>query len=211
VVQLSIELDETDIAILRALIEDGRKPFRRIADLASVSTPTVESRVKKMFAAGLIKKIAPIFDVDKIEGGIVANVMLKADFSKLEENIKTLEQMEEVRSIYTTTGENNLVIKVFAEDVKTLQNFLTKNIAKLDGVAIVSSNIIAKVVKEQPSVILRPGLGVRLTCDFCSKEIKGKPETLRIGNGERFFCCKTCRSSYQEKYKNKIETLTRKD
>jgi len=211
VVHLPIELDETDVAILRALIEDGRKPFRQIAELASVSTPTVENRVRRMLDTGLIKKITPILDVDKIEQGIVANVTLKVDFSKLEEVIKTLNKIEEVRCIYVTAGDSNLIIKVFADDVKALQDFLTTSIAKLDGVTITSSNIITRIVKDEPGIILRPGLGVRLKCDFCGREIKGKPETLKVDDGERYFCCKTCRSSYMEKYHDKIKTLTRKD
>lgn len=208
---MPIELDETDIAILQALIEDGRRPFRQIAKLASVSTPTVENRIRRMFDAGLIKKIILVLDTDKIEHGIIANVTLKVDFSKLEEVIRTLEQIEEVRSIYVAAGENNLIINVFADDVKTLQEFLTKNIAQLKGVTIISSNIIARIVKEQPWVILKPGIGVQLTCDFCGKKIKDNPETFKIGDSERFFCCKICRVSYREKYKDKIETLTKKE
>jgi len=205
------EFDETDITILQALLEDGRMPFRRIAELASVSTPTVESRVRRMFDMGLIKRIIPILDTDKFKGGVVANVRLKVDYSKLGEVIQALEKIEEVRSIYTTTGEANLTLRVFAEDVKALQDFLTTSIARLDGVTIVSSDVVARIVKEQPAVVLKPGLGVRLTCDYCGREIRGKPETLKIGGGERFFCCKTCRSSYQEKYKDKIESLARRE
>lgn len=200
-------MDETDIAILQALIKDGRKPLRQISKLASVSTPTVESRIRRMYDAGLIKKIIPLLDMDKVENGILSNVILKVDYLKLEEVIKNLEQIEKVRSIYTVAGENNLIIKIFAQDVKELQDFLTKSIAKLDGVTVISNNIIAKVVKEEPAIILRPGLGVRVICDFCSREIKGKPETFRIKDSERFFCCKTCLSSYREKYKNKIGNL----
>jgi len=210
VVWLPVKLDEIDVAILRALLENGRKPFSQIAELASVSTPTVESRVRKMFNTGLIQKIIPVLDVDKIESVIAAQITLKVDFSKLEEVTKILNQIEEIRSIYVTASENNLVIKVFAEDVKALQDFLTKKIAKLDGVTIASSNVITKIIKEEPGVILKPGLGVRLICDFCGREVKGKPEALKVDDSERFFCCKTCRASYREKYRSKIESLTRK-
>jgi len=101
---LSIKLDETDIAILRALLEDGRKPLRQIAKQALVSTPTVESCMRRMFDSGLIKKIIPLLDTDKIEQGVVSNVMLKVDFSKLEETLNVLDKIEEVRSIYLTAG-----------------------------------------------------------------------------------------------------------
>ncbi|WP_414641297.1 TRASH domain-containing protein [Candidatus Hecatella orcuttiae] len=98
---------------------------------------------------------------------------------------------------------------MFAQDLKALQDFLAKTIAKLEGVTVVSSNIIAKIVKEQPGIILRPGLGLRLTCNFCGREIKGKPETHKIGDREHSFCCKTCRASYKEKYQHRLRSLSK--
>lgn len=68
-----------------------------------------------------------------------------------------MDTIEEVRSIYAAAGEGNLIIKVFAEDVRALQDFMTKTIAKLEDVTVVSSSIIAKIIKEQPAVVLKPG------------------------------------------------------
>lgn len=74
---MPIKLDETDVVILQALIEDGRMPLRQIAKRALVSTPTVESRIRKVMDAGFIKRIIPVLDADKIERGLVSNVTLK--------------------------------------------------------------------------------------------------------------------------------------
>lgn len=71
---MSFPLDETDIAILEALIEDGRKSFRQIAREIKVSTPTVQIRYDRLFSMGIIKSISPILDMKKLGA--------KADLSK---------------------------------------------------------------------------------------------------------------------------------
>ena len=63
---MSFPLDETDIAILEALIEDGRKSFRQIAREIKVSTPTVQIRYDRLFSMGIIKSISPILDMKKL-------------------------------------------------------------------------------------------------------------------------------------------------
>jgi Lrp/AsnC family leucine-responsive transcriptional regulator len=55
---MSARLDETDVSILRALMDDGRRSLRKIARIVSVSTPTVETRLKRLFDMGVIRKIS---------------------------------------------------------------------------------------------------------------------------------------------------------
>jgi DNA-binding Lrp family transcriptional regulator len=43
---LDAKLDNIDIAIFKALIQDGRKSFRQIAREIKASTPTVEARFR---------------------------------------------------------------------------------------------------------------------------------------------------------------------
>ncbi|MFM7861537.1 MAG: AsnC family transcriptional regulator, partial [Candidatus Nitrosotenuis sp.] len=51
---------------------------------------------------------------------------------------------------------------------------------------------------------------LKMTCDLCNGPISGKPQPLKIGDFERFFCCTTCREIYKEKYKGRIESLNQK-
>jgi len=203
---LPAKLDETDTAIIKALMEDGRKSFREIARIASVSTPTVESRVKRMFNMGIIKKIVPLLDPEKISEGVAAIINLKVEPSELDDVSKKLAELEEVRNICVVTGESNLTIRVLVNDMKSLQDFLNKELAKLP-VKIVSTNVVTKVVKEEQGVIIRPGLGVRLNCDFCGREIEGDPVPFKVGEQARNFCCETCLQSYKEKYGSRLQAL----
>jgi len=51
---------------------------------------------------------------------------------------------------------------------------------------------------------------LKMTCDLCNGPIHDKPHPLKIANFERFFCCTTCRATYREKYKGRIESLNEK-
>ena len=63
---MPMELDETDAAILKSLMEDGRKSFRAISREIKVSTPTVKARYERLIKIGLIKGIRPELDLSKI-------------------------------------------------------------------------------------------------------------------------------------------------
>ncbi len=68
-----------DIAIMKSLIQDGRKSFRQIAREIKVSTPTVESRFSRMKGLGIIKNIQPIFDIEKIDNQMAALIFIKTN------------------------------------------------------------------------------------------------------------------------------------
>lgn len=64
---MPVELDKTDVAILKSLIKDGRKSFRAISREVKVSTPTVKSHYERLVSIGLIKSVSPEIDLSKID------------------------------------------------------------------------------------------------------------------------------------------------
>lgn len=63
-----MHLDDTDVAILKSLMQDGRKSFRAISREIKISTPTVKARYERLVNMGLIKSVKPEIDVSKIAG-----------------------------------------------------------------------------------------------------------------------------------------------
>ncbi|AIC14629.1 AsnC family transcriptional regulator [Nitrososphaera viennensis] len=64
---MPVELDDTDVAILKSLMEDGRKSFRAVSREIGVSTPTVKARYERLINIGLIKAVRPEIDLSKID------------------------------------------------------------------------------------------------------------------------------------------------
>ena len=58
--------------------------------------------------------------------------------------------------------------------------------------------------------LIKKDLGIQLQCDYCKGTISGKTHILKFANFERYFCCTTCRGSYKEKYKGRIESIQKK-
>ncbi len=59
-------LDENDVAIIKSLLEDGRKSFRQISRDTGITTPTVKARFERLVNVGFIKGVFPIFDFSKV-------------------------------------------------------------------------------------------------------------------------------------------------
>lgn len=204
---MPLKLDKVDMLILKSLLTDGRKSYRLIAKEVGITTPTVKSRVRRMLDAGIIKKFSPILDVERIEDHTSALISFKVDLGHLEKMALYLSEFDEVRNIFVTSGDSNLIIRLVTPDNKSLQEFLNKHIAGLKGVNVMSSQIIMKTVKDEQGIALSKEIYVSLRCDTCGQDIKGEPLILNVGEGKRFFCCKSCLSMYKEKYKYRIEKL----
>lgn len=200
-------IDNTDFHILTALSEDGRRSLRDIARTVGVSTPTVESRLRKMVDMGLIKKITPIVDASKITNGLLAVATAKVEPQKLEEALNALANLPEVRNAYGMTGENGVLFIVFASGLDELQTMMSSKISAIPDLTSLSYNVVSRVAKDEPNVAIRPDLLVRVACDTCGQVVKSDPVTLLVGDRNRYFCCRVCLQEYKEKYGGKLTKL----
>jgi len=85
---LPVDLDDTDIAILKSLMEDGRKSFRAISREIKVSTPTVKSRYERLVNIGLIKSVKPEIDLSKVYSRKKSQFFGKETIKQLKEQKK---------------------------------------------------------------------------------------------------------------------------
>jgi DNA-binding Lrp family transcriptional regulator len=102
---LPVDLDSTDVAILKSLIEDGRKSFRAISREIKVSTPTVKSRYERLVNMGLIKSVKPEIDLSKVDRE------KKSQFFGEE----TMKQLEEQKKHFYVKVEKNMKVKMQCE------------------------------------------------------------------------------------------------
>jgi len=205
-----MKLDNIDIAIINSLMQDGRKSFRQIAKETKVSTSTVESHFTRMKDIGLIKNIEPVLDLNKIESQVHALVYLKVD-PPYSMNITTrLSSFAEVKDVYTITGEYNMALKLNLDSVEGLEEFVRQNVFPIEGIKSLSYNIITRIIKEDHSMRITKGLSIRVKCDYCRNDIVGYAKVFNIDNKfERNFCCNSCLTLYKQKYKGRIESISK--
>ncbi|MCS4538780.1 MAG: AsnC family transcriptional regulator [Thaumarchaeota archaeon] len=203
---MPIVLDKIDMSLINAMLEDGRRSYRQLARIANVSTPTAEARIKRMINSGFLKKIVPVFDAAKVEHGVSAIVYLKVDPHLVNEISSYLQSLEQIRNVFLTTGEWNMIIRIACSSNEELQSIMDDKIVR-QGITIVNSQVITRTMKDEQGFIVSPDIRIGLTCDYCGGDIKGNPFKLKVGEGERYFCCKTCMNSYKEKYGARISKL----
>jgi DNA-binding Lrp family transcriptional regulator len=102
---LPVDLDGTDIAILKSLMEDGRKSFRAISREIKVSTPTVKSRYEHLVNIGLIKSVKPEIDLSKVDS------RKKSQYFGEE----TMKQLQEQKKHFHVKLDKNMKVKMQCE------------------------------------------------------------------------------------------------
>lgn len=201
--------DQVDVRILKELMEDGRASLRQIAVRTSLTTPTVSARMARMTKAGLIKKFVPVLSAETADRGVLALLTLKVGLSAAEKVAGSLAKLNEVEEVYVTAGQS-VVLKVALDSVHELQPFLKRNVLGRGGTEVASSQIVTNVVKEEPPSRLPRTLTMDLKCDYCRGEVmSSRPYTLTAGPSHYYFCCRTCRKAYLDKYGGRLAKLRR--
>lgn len=128
-----MELDETDREILRILQEDARTPFSEIARRIDMSSATVHDRVGRMEEAGVLRGYHADIDPRAVGLGVSAIVGLRVEQGREEDALDRLREIEAIRTIHLTTGEWDVVMRVYAEDTDELRDVMFEEIASMDG------------------------------------------------------------------------------
>jgi Lrp/AsnC family leucine-responsive transcriptional regulator len=102
---LLVDLDGIDIAILKSLMENGRKSFRAISREIKVSTPTIKSRYERLVNIGLIKSVKPEIDLSKVNKGKQSNVF----------EYETIKELEKQKKHFHVKLDKNMKVKMQCE------------------------------------------------------------------------------------------------
>ena len=128
-----VELDETDREILRLLQADARTPFSEIAREIDMSSATVHDRVSRLEEAGVIRGYHADVDPSAVGYGVSALVGLRVQQGHEEESLSRLRAVDGVREIHLTTGEWDVVMRVYAENTDGLRDLMFEEIADTEG------------------------------------------------------------------------------
>lgn len=130
-----MELDDTDRAILRILQENARTPFSEIARQIDMSSATVHDRVNRMEQAGVIEGYHARVDPRAVGLGISAIVGLRVEQGREHDTLERLEEIDGVQEVHLTTGEWDVMMRVYASDADALRELMFDQIARMDGFA----------------------------------------------------------------------------
>jgi len=136
----------SNLEILRLLRENSRMPFLRMAEMLGVSETAVRKRVRKLEREGVIRRYTIEMDLRKL--GFKVNALIGVD-TRPEHYLSTLERlrgMEEVMSLYSSSGDHMILIESWFRDSEELTEFV-RRLESLEGVTRVCPAIILEKIK----------------------------------------------------------------
>ena len=148
-----MDLDLTNIKLLRALQEDGRRSLRKIAKELDVSTVTVINRMKELRKKGIIKGFSVQIEPSKIGLGLTAVISLKARGKLLLPVQEKVSKDPHVCGVYDVTGDFDSVVVARFKNVQDLNNFV-KKVLIMEGIERTSTQVAMNVIKEDFGVNL---------------------------------------------------------
>lgn len=149
-------LDSKDIEILRQLQINSRLTTKELARAVHLSpTPTFE-RVKRL-SEGYITRYMAVLDPDKLNYGFMAYCFVKMKQHTFENSHRIMEavqQIDEIVECQNISGDYDFLLKIYARDMPSYQQFLLRILGDLDCIGSLNSSFVLGEVKNTHSVPL---------------------------------------------------------
>lgn len=149
-----VELDDLDIEILNALMEDGRQSFRQVAEDVDSTPATVINRVERMQDEGVITGFSA--DVDFQQVGYQAMAAIEVIVSG--DDISAVEDLvvdhDNVVSGYSITGDTDILLIVKFETREALTAFVKDQLVASESVEKTITHMVLDTLCEDRSPAL---------------------------------------------------------
>jgi DNA-binding Lrp family transcriptional regulator len=152
------ELDEVELRLYELLLEDGRRSYSELAELAGVSESKARRRVESLRERGCIK-FATLIDPPLLGYGVECVCWVRVDLARLEETAQSLAGLPQVRYISATIDYSDLVCEVVLRSHEELYEFCTGTLGGLVGVQEVNVNLKLQTVKQAYLHLSDPDFG----------------------------------------------------
>ncbi|NKE37938.1 AsnC family transcriptional regulator [Natronococcus sp. JC468] len=187
------DLDETDMAILRLLGEDARRPFSDIAEEVGLSGPAVSDRVQRLREAGVIKRFTVDVDRSQLRAGVPVFVQVSGVTGAVDELEARIGDADAVEHVFVT-ADGELWFYARAQ-LRNVRRWLDRLVGDVDGVEYAVTLI--DDVEWRPSL---DGAEFALTCAECGNTVDSEGESATVDGDLYHFCCPSCRSRFEERY-----------
>jgi DNA-binding Lrp family transcriptional regulator len=130
------------------LQENGRITYRTLAEKVNASLTSVQTRIKKLTDAGIIKGYQAVLDCSKI--GYREMLMLNCSVNSsttVDAVLQDLEQVGDIKMLYVVTGEYPIFLLAKCLS-KEEQMALYERIRHIPGIDDIKTQVVIKKVKE---------------------------------------------------------------
>jgi DNA-binding Lrp family transcriptional regulator len=157
---MSPALDAIDWRILRELQADGRITNVALAARVGLSAPPCLRRVRALEEAGYIAGYHAELDEHRLGFELTAYAMVGLH-NQSESDLRAFENRvlawPLVREAHMIAGETDYMLRCVAPDLRTFEEFVTRELTAAPNVSTVKTTMAIRRVKREPGVPLREG------------------------------------------------------
>lgn len=155
-------LDEINLRIIDILSRDASRPFVEIAKELQISDATVHIRVRRLVAAGIIRKFTIATDNRLLGYDHLAFMGINISEGSADEVTALLSKLEEVLEIHEMHGRFDLILKIRARSLGEMRDIIVNKIRKLPQIKDAELMTVLKTVKEEQSVSLKKDISGKM-------------------------------------------------
>jgi Lrp/AsnC family transcriptional regulator for asnA, asnC and gidA len=129
-----MSVESTENRILDVLEHDAQASHAEIAERAGVSKPTVRKYINKLEAEGVIVGYSADVNPKKLTARSIAIVGIEVASERYVEATRALEAIEEVDSLFSSSGDHMLMAEIRAPDGGALGEVISEKVLAIEGV-----------------------------------------------------------------------------
>ena len=153
-----MDLDRTDLRILRELQRDGRVPIVDLAKRVALSPTACQRRVRHLEEGGVIERYTALLNPAALGLEIQAFVQVRIERQSkdvTESFEAAVRKLPEVRACYVMTGDLDFLLHVFVADLKAFSDFAMPRLIGVPGVKDVRSSLVLESIKSDEGLVVR--------------------------------------------------------
>lgn len=191
-----MRLDDLDSAILRALLADGRRSLRDVAQLVGSTPTTVGARLERLVEAGLVQGFAPRLAGHLLPGhtrlieGQAAEVERRAVLAAAQDTPGVLHA--------AMTRDGRLVVIAQVVDLESEQTIVSALVEA--GATDVRASPADRFEGPPPVGLFGGDAAVAEPCAECGKKVIDDGVIQTVDGRRVIFCCTSCQRLYGERY-----------
>jgi DNA-binding Lrp family transcriptional regulator len=147
-----MQLDETDVKILKVLAVDSRLSSRQIARQCNISIGTALSRMRKMENEGIIKGYSALLDHEKLGYELTVVSEITVSKGRLLEMENEIARLPNVCCVYDLTGMIDAILIAKFKNREELSKF-TKRLLTLPYVERTNTHVVLTTIKEDFRIV----------------------------------------------------------
>jgi Lrp/AsnC family transcriptional regulator for asnA, asnC and gidA len=148
-------LDEINLKILDILSRDASRPFVDIAKELEISDATVHIRVRRLVAAGILRKFTIATDNRLLGYDHLAFVGINIKGGSTDEAIAILSAFDEILELHEMYGQFDLLLKIRGKSLEEMREVIVNKIGRIPHIREAELMTVLKTIKEEQMVSLK--------------------------------------------------------